>query len=266
MKRGIVLIAQNTEEIDYIKIAKYAAYRAKKYLNLPVTLITDQEIDHYPFDSVIIHNNTLFQRRLDSKGNFTVWKNFDRHMVYDFTPYDHTLLLDTDYIINSDQLNSLWELDSSFLCHNTTSSISRYNTSLENIIGQYQIPMSWATVVMFKKDDFTRAVFDMWKMIQKNYIYYAALYKFNNQLYRNDYAMTIALNTVSGHLGHDDYNIKWPLFNVFGDVDITEINNQEFEFKYQKIISNTMRPYKIQIANTDFHFMNKFKLMELANV
>lgn len=264
MKRGIVLIAHNTETVDYVKIAKYAALRAKRFLDLPVTLITDEEITDHPFDEVIIHSSKMYQRRLDNKDNFALWKNFDRYMAYEYSPYDHTLLLDTDYVINSNQLNSLWDLDKSFLCHNTINYISRYDITLESIIGQYQLQVAWATVVMFKRDNFTRALFDMWQMVQKNYLYYGGLYKFNNQLFRNDYALTIALNTVSGHLDVEDYTIKYPLLNVFHDVDVCESEPDEFEFNYQKIISNNMRPYKLRLKNTDFHCMNKFKMMELC--
>ena len=266
MTRGIVLIAHNTEEIDYVNIAKYTALRAKKFLNLPVTLITDVEIDNHPFDEVIIHDTTLYQKRIDNNNNFSVWKNFDRYMVYDYTPYDHTLLLDIDFIINSDQLNKLWYLDRDFLCHSKTDSITKYDLTYDLTFGQYQIDICWATVLMFKKSDFSRAVFDMWKMIQQNYIYYAALYKFNNQLFRNDYALTLALQTVSGHLGYDEYMIQYPLLNVYGDVNLTVINDITYEFNYQKVVSNSIRPYKLQLSNTDFHYMNKFKLQELANV
>lgn len=265
MKRGIVLIAQNTEEIDYVSIAKFTAHRAKKFLNCDVTLITNQEIDNHPFNQVIVTESLYQQKRVDSKGNFTPWKNFDRYKVYELSPYDHTLLLDIDYIINSDQLNKLWELDNDFLCHEKSKTISRFNLDFENYIGQYKLQMLWATVVMFKKSDFSKAVFDMWHMIQQNYIYYAGLYKFNNQLFRNDYALTIALNTVSGHLGYEDNIIKWPLLNSFSDVDVTKLNETEFEFNYQKVVSNSMRPYKLSIKNTDFHCMNKFKLLELIN-
>jgi len=265
MNRGIVLIANNTEEIDYVKIAKFTAQRVKQFLNLPVTLITDNETVDESFDQVILHKNEIYQQRADKNGNLIFWKNFDRHMAYDLTPYDHTLLLDTDYIINTNHLNKLWDINSSFLCHNTTNSVSKYSTITETFIGQYQLEMCWATVITFKKDDFTRALFDMWKMIQKNYIYYAGLYKFNNQLYRNDYALTIALNTVSGHLGIDDYTIKWPLLNVYPDVEVAKIDQTEFEFKFNKIVSNTMRPYKLNFGQTDFHCMNKLNLLDMIN-
>ena len=52
MNKGVVLFAFNNGRIDYIKQAIYCAKRVKKYLNLPVQLITDNVDyvkDKYPF-------------------------------------------------------------------------------------------------------------------------------------------------------------------------------------------------------------------------
>ena len=52
MTNGVVLFAFNNSDIDYIKQAIYCAKRVKKYLGLPVQLITDSADymeDTYPF-------------------------------------------------------------------------------------------------------------------------------------------------------------------------------------------------------------------------
>ena len=41
MSKGILVHAFNNEEIDYVKQAVMVAERAKKYLNLPTSIITD---------------------------------------------------------------------------------------------------------------------------------------------------------------------------------------------------------------------------------
>ena len=41
MSNGVVLFAFNNSSIDYIKQAIYCAKNVKKYLNLPVQLVTD---------------------------------------------------------------------------------------------------------------------------------------------------------------------------------------------------------------------------------
>lgn len=263
MNRGIVIVAHDTEYIEYTKIAKFCAQQAAHYLQLPITLITDNPCSDPIFDQVITSKNDHYQYRsfgADGKK----WKNFNRCNVYDLTPYDHTLMIDCDYIINSTQLNQLWNLDKSFLCHGTSTGISKHIGAITEKVGQYDLNLVWATVVMFKKDEFSKAIFDMWKMIQQNYVYYAALFKFNNQLFRNDYALSIALNTVTGHLGYEDCLIQYPLINVFQDVDIKKADNG-YEFFYEKSVSSMYRPYKVQLDNIDLHMMNKEKLLELIN-
>ena len=55
MSKGVLLFAFNNESINYIKQAIFCANRIKKYLDLPVSLVTDINVtevkDH--FDSVI---------------------------------------------------------------------------------------------------------------------------------------------------------------------------------------------------------------------
>lgn len=263
MNRGIVIVAYDTDYIEYTKIAKFCAKQAKKHLRLPVTLITDNSITSPYFDQVIIQDNPRYQHRVfndDPKK----WKNFNRYSIYNLSPYDHTLLLDCDYIVNSDQLNKLWDLNRSFLCHGSNTGISKHYNAVHEKIGQYELNLFWATVVMFKKDNLSKMIFDMWHMVQQNYVYYAGLFKFNNQLYRNDYALSIALNTISGHMGAEEFQIPYPLINIFPDVDLS-IDNEIYELKYLRNISSTLRPYKMKLSGIDLHLMNKEKLLEFCH-
>jgi len=51
MNQGVVLFAFNNISVDYIKQAVYCAKRIKKYLQLPVQVITDdvEHIKTFPF-------------------------------------------------------------------------------------------------------------------------------------------------------------------------------------------------------------------------
>ena len=71
MSKGVVLIANNNGTVDYVKQAIYCAGRIKKYLNLPVTLITDSEdyvskIAHDVFDKVKKGELPVFYYRMDT--------------------------------------------------------------------------------------------------------------------------------------------------------------------------------------------------------
>ena len=43
MTKGVILFANNNDEIDYVRQAIFCAKHIKKHLNLPVSLITDSE-------------------------------------------------------------------------------------------------------------------------------------------------------------------------------------------------------------------------------
>jgi len=58
MTRGVLLFAFNNDKVDYYSMAVATAKRANKFLNLPVTVVTDKTTDlskyTYQFDNVII--------------------------------------------------------------------------------------------------------------------------------------------------------------------------------------------------------------------
>jgi len=125
MSKGILLYARNNLQIDYVKQAYFLAIQAKKILNLPTTVVTDsfnyleQNFPNYNkiFDRVIkvvwndtdIALNTVLSRyenhtsRTYKDGALyskkLQFKNQLRSTAYDISPYDETILLDTDYLI-----------------------------------------------------------------------------------------------------------------------------------------------------------------------
>ena len=43
MTRGFLIFAQNNTDVDYCKMAVFCARRLKKYIDLPITIITDSK-------------------------------------------------------------------------------------------------------------------------------------------------------------------------------------------------------------------------------
>ena len=107
--RGAFLIARNNAQIDYVKQAVFLAKRIKKYLDIPTTVLTDSvdylksSFDEAVFDRIIpLDYNPQKNERVYFDGAMyqkqSTFNNRSRCQVYDLTPYDETLLLDTDYI------------------------------------------------------------------------------------------------------------------------------------------------------------------------
>ena len=73
--RGVLLFAFNTEKTDYVRIAEHSARLVKHTLNLPVTLVTENEIISKYFDSIVYVSNELKNYKVGEQGR---WRNGDR--------------------------------------------------------------------------------------------------------------------------------------------------------------------------------------------
>ena len=128
--KGALIFARNNAQVDYIKQAHYLAKRITKYLGIPTTIVTDsieymkETYTDYDtvFDQVI---EVPFARALSEKRYFDgsgvykqlEFKNDLRTQAYELSPYDETILLDSDYIIANDVLTHCFEQDSNFLIY-----------------------------------------------------------------------------------------------------------------------------------------------------
>ena len=111
--KGVVLFAFNTDTVDYVTIADNCAKLIAKNLKLPVTLVTDSAASpKFSYDRVIAVDYHGANQRTDVVTRKQVqWKNFGRYTVYEHSPYDHTLMLDTDYLVLDDSLLKLFDQD-----------------------------------------------------------------------------------------------------------------------------------------------------------
>ena len=149
MTRGVLLFAFNTDKVNYYEMAVAAAKRANQFLNLPVTLVTDESSlpnnPDYVFDCIKIA--TVQTDNINHNG---IWYNKGRYRAYELSPYDETLLLDTDYLINSDMLLRLFDIYDDFMCHQFTRHVLDVDAEQE-IISARSFNTLWATVILFKK-------------------------------------------------------------------------------------------------------------------
>jgi hypothetical protein len=254
MTRGVLLFAFNTDTVNYYEMAVMTAKRANQFLNLPVTLVTDKSSlpknSDYIFDCI-----QIVTAQKDNVNHNGTWYNKGRYRAYELSPYDETILLDTDYLINGDMLLSLFEMYDDFMCHKSTSYVLNINSEQE-IISARSFNALWATVVLFKKTQKVKQIFECLEMIQNNYNHYGTLYNFATSSYRNDYGLTIALRIVNGHLEDTKNYIPWSLLHVAKDTRIQRITDT----KYKAIKNNK---YTI-LEDTDFHMMDKTNFMELT--
>ena len=261
MSKGIVIFAYNGA-YDYVDMARTSAALAKRYLNLPVTLITDQPVDDPVFDSVIVQERTDPVQLKITDGELKPWHNQNRSTAYNLTPYDQTLLIDADYFIMNSRLKHLFDTNLDFACYDTANDIADV-TVLESKIGNTSIPMQWATVIYFTKNELAESVFNFIEYIKQHYEFYSLMYNFRADKFRNDYALSIALQTLTGYSIGNFAQIPGNLDTVtFGTTIVDVRDNGELLYMYPSSITKDMKVSKLK--NTNLHILHKINLFGTA--
>lgn len=258
MTRGVVIFAFDNNKTKYTSLASWSAARIQQYLNLPVTLVTDKTpVNSHIFDHVIV-----IDRPCPNGTRIGTWYNQNRFLADRLTPYSQTLLLDADYVVASNQLLKLFDTNQDILAMRWAYDVTNRRDFTDlNYFGRNSMPSAWATVLYWRKSPGAKLIFDMIEMIQNHWGHYKNLYGIKERNFRNDYALSIALNTVMGHTGKWP-TIPWTLATVDDDVDLAQINQDEFEIAYN---DSHNRPCKISITRQDFHAMGKQMETWIAN-
>lgn len=267
MSRGVLLFAFNSPKYNYYDMAYHTAKRVKHFLNLPVTLVSDE-------DSVPAVHDDVWDKIIKvtpDKNNFRDWGqwiNKGRYMAYDLSPYDETLLLDVDYVINSNKLLKTFEVYDDFACHHRTNFLM-HPSAAQEVLSAYSYETLWATVVVFKKTKRAEQIFRCLEMVQKNYDHYANIHNFIAGVYRNDYALTLALHISNGHCVLPGDFLPWDLVHVGKNTQVYKNTDDEFNTEYTVMFDNwqrgKIRKEYITIRDMDFHVMNKDIYVEMIN-
>jgi hypothetical protein len=208
--KGVVVFAFNTD-VDYVGIADNTSRLIAHKLHLPVTLITDQTANpKFAYDKIIYIENTGNNFRM-ANDQEVIWRNFGRYLAYDLSPYEETILVDTDYLVLDQSLLTLFDtnFDYRLMHHNQT-----VNGCSHELMGETSIPFIWATVVLFRKTERANMFFNLVGRIQRNYNYYKALYNIREGNFRNDYAFAIANIIINGNTINQDQGIPWSMFTI----------------------------------------------------
>lgn len=273
MNYGAVIFAHNSREIDYAKMAIISGSLAKKYLKIPVSLITDdstvnwlKESENYEsaenlFDKIIIvpkpltgNVRNIFDGALINKT--VPFVNSNRSSVWNLTPYNRTLLLDSDYLIYSNTLENFWSYDSDILISSGMSDIrgDRVGT-LDRWVSDEGVKMYWATTVMFTKNSRSKLFFDLVEHIRLNWKLYADIYRFVPRIYRNDVSFSIAKHILNGF----DVEISDCLPEILTCLDkdlIHDVHETGIKFLLNDA-ANIDNAYLVNITGRDVHMMNK---------
>lgn len=272
MTKGVIIFAHNNEGIDYVKLACASALMIRKNMKVDgITLVTDdtslnysltdhESIAKYFFDEIVQYSNQKFTKRnyrdhIKSDKVLTFY-NGDRCEAWDITNYDETIVIDADYLIQDSILNNCWGSEHSFMANKNITTINTLFPMQQPRINYQGIEQFWATVVYFKKDQEAKLIFDAWKMVKANHPYYKSLYDIPGKIFRNDFALSVALHIT------ENMNIsslpESHLLSSFDEDDIVDIGLNKIILSTRDNDRVNFMPVKIE--NRNVHVMNKFAL------
>lgn len=274
MNNGVLIIAHNSATVDYAKTAIIAASLAKKNLQVPVSLITDQytvdqmkEFNTYIDAKRVFENIILIDRpainnsRVLHNGSETdrvPFINSTRSSIYNLTPYERTLLIDSDFLIMSPCLNEYWNADANFLIADSMNDIKGDRIGiLDKWVSETGVHLYWATTVMFSKSKECEIFFQLIEFIKENYNYYSDLYGFDNRQYRNDISFSIAMHIINGF--EKITGSLPPIFTMQG-TDTIEVVGKHGDLKI--LVCNGSEHYLTSIKDRDIHIMNKQSMIQ----
>lgn len=283
-KRGFVLHAFGNKDLDYGKLAVCCALSIKTNLkHNSVTVVMDEgtkkwlntsvpkDIIKGAFDGVIIPEEKFRsgkRRHFDSPWiNFKAeFNNQNRVLSYQYSPYDETILLDTDYIVMNNNLDKIWGSNDDLIMNSKAIDLKSNDIDIQDQrISNHGIPMYWATVVYFKKSPFAKAFFELVDYIREEYNFFQFLYGFKEGFYRNDFSFSIAAHIMSGYLsdGVRSFPENSILTSYQKDAIAEMIDSKEIIFTSH----NVDEPWKttlVNIKDMNVHIMNKRELLRIS--
>lgn len=281
------MFAHNNEEIDYLKLATINAYLIKQNCDVhDITVVTNQhsydytvgelgkEFVHNAISNIVITekdknfkraNNRLYKDTSHTSKPLPFY-NVDRCDAYKISPYDETLLIDADYLILSNNLNSCWGHNNELMMNWSYQDImsERDDPTLKRL-SPSGITMYWATVVYFRKTDFVEQFFKTVEHVRDNREYYQDVYKWPGNLYRNDYSFSVAAHMMGGFVDKGIEQLPIPhLYKTFDTDDVHSApSKNELVFYLEK--PRSLGDFILcKWRGLDVHVMNKWAINRVS--
>jgi hypothetical protein len=237
--RGFVILAQNTESVDYIKCAKVLAESIKQCMpNASVSLITDNICDEKVFDNIIPLPHGDLAPNSD-------WKLINDWQVYDASPYDETIKLEADLYIPA-SIDYWWDT-LSLKDVVVSTNIRNYKGTISdikfyrNFIYNNKLPDTYNALTYFKKSELAENFFHTVREIFENWEELKTILKCNV----NEEATTDWVYALACHV-HGIENTTMPFFTDFSMVHMKKYVNDLLSEDWTtqlvyEILPNTLR-------------------------
>jgi hypothetical protein len=229
MKRGFVIMAQNTHNVDYVECAEVLSLSIKKVMpDANVSIITS---DMLPYGDL---------------APTSEWKLINDWQVYEASPYDYTIKIEADMYIPSN-IDYWWNvLEHMDICVSTN--IRDYKGKLSDcrhyrkFIDNNKLPDVYNALTYFKKSNTAEQFFKIVRDVFENWNKYKESLKCNtDEIATTDWAYSIACAI----LGEEKTTIH--NFKQFSMVHMKQfINNTITDDWTNELIYEFTHPLKIQ--------------------
>lgn len=218
MNCGFVILAQNTEDVNYIKCAEVLA---KNIINVMpkanISLISDDIDNSKYFDKVI----ALPYGDLDPTGK---WKLVNDWQVYEASPYEYTIKLEADLYLPQ-SIDFWWDvLRQRDIVVSTR--IRNYKQEISNVrvyrrfLDDNELPNVYNSLTYFKKSELAEKFFTIVRDVFENWDSYRKMLKCKiNEEVSTDWAYAIACHI----LGEE--NTTMSNFDAMGMVHMKQFIN-----------------------------------------
>lgn len=196
-ERGFLIVASNTDQIDYIKCAEKLADSLKFWHpEIPVCLLTDHRIDNNKFDIIRVFP-------YGDQCQNSQWKLSNDWQVGWSSPFRQTIKLEADMILTS-SIDHWWNLLQKRDLVISTGVRNFYNQCAESrfyrrVFDENNLPDVYNAVTYWRLCDLSQRFFKLVRNIFENWSMFRSLLKFADDEPTTDLVYAMAAQTIGTH-------------------------------------------------------------------
>lgn len=259
MDKGFVILAQNTESVNYVKCAEVLAGSIKRHMpDARVSLITDDVDDAKNFDSVI----ALPYGDLDKDSD---WKLINDWQVYEASPYEYTIKLEADLFLTNPidhWFNALAQRDV-VICttiRNFKQDISKQRF-YRKFIYDNKLPDVYNAITYFRKSELAERFFKLVRLIFENWTEIRNTLKCNS----NEPATTDWVYAYAAHILGED-KVTMPNYTDLSMVHMKQYINELPSEEWTNILVYETLPHTLRINTVPQLYPFHYHLKEFSDI
>lgn len=258
MSSGIVVIAENTDTVDYIECARTLAKSVRlTNRDIPISIITANR------DQLVDHDYELFDKIIEFTSTSTnQWKLDNDWRVFELSPYQHTLKIESDVVLTM-PINNWFEflrtrsVNIAVGCVDYRQNISRVRT-YRDMIDRNKLSDVYNGLTYFNKDAQAEQFFTIVKDIFEKWTDYRSILRYSPE---SEFATTDIVYAIAAFIIGEDQVILPEQINPLRWVHMKPaiINTLSDDWSREFIIEHVNNTIKINsyVQQYPIHYVYK---------